>query len=177
MTCQDAYNTILPAVNDIWKTAGVQFTMLNCDTNPSITPTSNTSVYDEEGLEYWRCEKLFTFAIHDYTADVNVYVVPFIVPGMTGYYTEYADGFKYIVISETSTVNSPLLRTYASIANTLAHELGHFLGLVHPRRALPSDLMNAQEGDFLCAKTLSCVEISIARENARVKQSGVKRIP
>ena len=91
--------------------------------------------------------------------DVNVFVVPQIPEGVYGYWTR-TDGKEFIVIGEYLEG----ARSKAGLANTFAHELGHWLGLFHTNEM--DNLMGEFGDEYETQIELNPNQVRTARENA-----------
>ena len=129
MSCGDVTQFIIPLVNDIYNKAGIFFQVKRCakvraDEKKLKLNNSVRSV-----------EKLFDRSrVYD-TAALNVFMVPLISQGSHGYQLNCANSFIVMAESDPSTCAE---ENRLRFANTLAHEIGHDLGLsIHPKKHHP----------------------------------------
>lgn len=148
LTCALLHAWVLPYINRVWSKAGIYIHMKACRvekvaTPPLVIPGINP---DDEELLFNR--RVLT----DLKAHINVFIVPrmtdrtLIQTQVTGYTLKIGegpnyDGQAYIVMAELVPERVNLFR----FANTLAHEIGHLLGLDH-NTTNPGYLMTAYTG-------------------------------
>lgn len=116
MTCYLVITKFLPYINRVYATAGLRFWLKSCKSVNAIDNEEGESKFDRRSLT-------------DQSA-LNVFIIS---KGEMGYTSMYSDGRGYIMLSEMD-VDS-VRWNLGRLANTLAHEIGHILGLEHnPRR-------------------------------------------
>lgn len=158
-------NFVIPYMNRIWKPAGVQFTTrraVHVQERENVSPTERV---DERNFD--------RYALRDTGAHFNIFVVPFISSGLAGYASlrstpGYMDRDAYIVMAENRQDGEPW--NLGRFANTLAHEVGHILGLMHVTER--GNLMyesNAHDDDPIAGQEerLTPLHIEVARMYAR----------
>lgn len=165
LTCQIMRNDILTYVNNVWSAAGISIYVKSCN-----------SIIGQDGIgdpnANWPERNFDRKALTDPSSQINLFVVHEVEEGNSGYTIRQLEGndeyygASYMVIGEgTRTVDWGVAR----IANTLAHEIGHVLGLEHHNT--PNHLMNthaASDADPMngTEEALMDSEINKAREMA-----------
>ena len=137
---------LLSTLNDIYAQANCGFKLIRCPRIPSgyhynvmAGATHELNTFDLKGQYI------------DDVSTVNVYVLPMLQDGDLGYFQEFQffgwrQKARYILLSENeySEENTVCERLdYITLATTLAHEIGHWLGLDHPEPPEYRNLMNA----------------------------------
>lgn len=183
LTC-DQVNEIVAGCNRIWKKAGISLNLNNCDTEHYFGPDDPLQFVEEldepaEGdLNSFKIEDLFArHTIRDNSVQLNVYVVPFINSEVAGSQitirepddplnqakTEY-----YILLDEWNVEEAKYVQIN-HLANVLAHEFGHYLGLPHTDE--PNNLMLPTSEEGIPLEVINTEQIRISREQA------VNRVP
>jgi Metallo-peptidase family M12B Reprolysin-like len=187
VTPEDLEKTVLPEVNRIWKPAGIRFVIERCQTRPLplledrdalIKFVENSKRSDSGALNRQRVasiDKLLDPAERHPTA-LNVYLFPYIGSTYQGYarlggthavcavWTDKASGGRKPPVRALLIEPEPMKA--GSLARTIAHEIGHNLGLNHPPKDLPNPtprLMGGSRHGY----GLTPGEIETAREMAR----------
>ena len=184
---EDLTTQVITEVNRIWKQANIQFEIERAQVEPLLKPADFAELLrsvetakrgDEEERGSARTDniqKLLDPAQRHSSAH-NVYLLPYI----GGTYQGYAQlgGTQAVVgvwTDKFSRGEKPPVRTLlvepepmkvGSLARTIAHELGHNLGLSHPDKSIVSPV-----GRLMGGRTqgygLTPEEIATARETAR----------
>jgi hypothetical protein len=187
VTPDEVENTVLPEVNRIWAQANIRFTIESCRIEPLLAVEGRDGALryvekfkrgDEKTEGNKRVEnidKLFDPKKRHPTAH-NVYLFPFIGSTYQGYaklggrhavcavWTDKASAGKKPPVQTLLVEPEPM--KVGSLARTIAHELGHNLGLTHP----PKDLANPTPsimGGRLHGYGMTREEIEKARAFAR----------
>lgn len=134
ISCADIENYIVPMINDIYNETGVLFAVKHCAITPAEDQLDNP--YDASDLR--KIEELFDLhPFHD-SGSLNIFVVPLCSGGTLAYQLE-ARGGSFIVMGENHPITcAPMTRK--NFAETLAHEIGHDLG-VRRHHTEPTNLM------------------------------------
>ncbi|MFZ9941030.1 MAG: alpha/beta hydrolase fold domain-containing protein [Luteolibacter sp.] len=187
VTPEDIERRVLPEVNRIWRQANIQFVIERCESESLLSPLDRDALIrsveqskrgDTEDRETGRIAsitKLLDPAQRHPTA-LNVYLLPFIGSTYQGYATL---GGKHAVIGvwsdKASNGKKPPVKALlvepepmkvGSLARTIAHELGHNLGLKHPPKDLPNPTPRLM-GGRIQGYELTAAEIKKARAIAR----------
>jgi len=120
-TCQDLSGDILDIINNIYKPANINFVIKSCRAVPGEPQA--TKVYTEDVRDV---EKLFNNKKLFIRDAVNIFMVPIVSDETNGY--QFGTRESFIVQGE---YNPVLWRpnTKIELAQLLAHEIGHDLGL------------------------------------------------
>lgn len=158
LDCYLLDHVIIPYVNDVWSVAGIKIYRKKCSRRLEIKKKGGY-VYHEEELLFDR--RVLT----DPSVPINVFVVSKSNSGVHGYTTTRENGIYhqgFIVMMEFQENDTLNLDRFS---NTLAHEIGHLLGLVHNDR--PGYLMYPDVlGDGTDERKLFLHEIRKARLTA-----------
>jgi hypothetical protein len=120
-TCQELTGDILDIINNIYKPANINFVIKSCKAVPAEPQATNVYTQDVRDVErLFNNKKLF---IRD---AVNIFMVPIVSDETNGY--QFGTRESFIVQGE---YNPVLWRpnTKIELAQLLAHEIGHDLGL------------------------------------------------
>lgn len=183
----DIENLIMPELNRIWKPAKIRFVIESCAREPLLSPPNRDELIrlveqskrgDEEDMQSGRTAsigKLLDPAKRHPTA-LNVYLLPFIGSTYQGY--AMLGGRQTVVgvwSDKASKGKKPPVKTLlvesepmkvGSLARTIAHELGHNLGLTHPPKNLSHPTPRLM-GGRIQGYELTAKEIKKARAFAR----------
>jgi len=155
VSTDDLRRVVMPAVNEIWKQAGVEWHVAAIDTLPALAPPDRAARLerirdaqrdargkaDPERIGAWA--GLIDFAAADGAA-VDVYLVPYL--GETSQGNASRRHKRVLVALWTDKANrgrdiptrvklsEPEPFRVGSLSRTIAHELGHILGLRHPKK-------------------------------------------
>lgn len=186
---QDIRNTLMPEVNRIWKPADIKFRVDHIMRSNAIDHRNKSRIIDyvvnarrnREGKSdpkrIRKLAKLIDWTLHD--ADViNIYLVPYLgetSQGNTrrsknqvliGQWTDKPSGGRQppqrFQLVEPGTFKD------GSMGRTIAHEIGHVLGLKHPDKATQSEfklLMGGRNAGY----RLTTAQVTKARRQAKVK--------
>jgi hypothetical protein len=187
MTARDIRSVLLPEANRIWRQADIEWTLAAVDFRP-LEPSrlrDRTVEYllaagrDADGradpMRIRKLDKLLDTASSDGAA-IDVYVVPYLGERSQGnasrkkkrvFLSQWTDKpsrgreppEKFGLVEQEPFANG-------SLGRTLAHELGHVLGLRHPEKKTQvvfGRLMGGKRAGY----TLTDEEIDLARANAR----------
>lgn len=121
LKCRDVTGDLLNVINNIYKKADIEFVMKNCKSVPAERVQKSVYTSDVRGVEdLFNKKKLF---IRD---AVNIFLVPIISDDTNAY--QFGTKESFIVQAE----NDPITwkpYTKLDVAQLIAHEIGHDLGL------------------------------------------------
>jgi hypothetical protein len=185
VTARDLETAVLPEINTIWRPAGIQFTLEKILYSP-VLQHKNLNKLTKEIAQAHRdgkgrsdpkrikaLNKVVDQRHHDSVA-INVYLVPYLGERSQGntrpkkkriYLTQWTD--KTLAARQSpqpfQLVESRPFKK-GSLARTLAHELGHMLGLKHPVNGSREQglLMGGRRPGY----ALNAEEIAFARTRA-----------
>jgi len=187
VTTDDLKKVVIAEVNRIWKQANIRFTIERCRREPLRSPgnraelikiVENSKRGDAETKGTGRVasiDRLFDPSERHPTAQ-NVYLMPFIGSTYQGYarlsgthvvvgvWTDKASKGKKPPVKVLLAEPEPM--KVGSLARTIAHELGHNLGLSHPPKDLPDPTPRLM-GGRIQGYGLTPEEIAKARDSAR----------
>lgn len=182
----DVGNTLLPEVNRIWAKANIAFEINKVSTVAALRPPKRqqlihdivSSKRDTEGKSNpKRIKKLAKFL--DFSAEmpgvITIYLVPYLGETSQG---NAKRALRRITLAQwtdkpskarsapipVALVESPPFRR-GSLGRTLAHELGHILGLRHPQKSRQVEV-NLLMGGKQPGYGLSRAELDVARDAA-----------
>jgi acyl-CoA thioesterase-1 len=187
VTAEDLKGPVLAEINRIWKPANIQFAIERAQVEPILKPDQFEKLIknietakrgDEEQRGSTRTDSIGKLLDKKelHPSAHNVYLLPFI--GAT--YQGYAQlGGTHAVVGvwtdKFSRGEKPPVKTLlvepspmkvGSLARTIAHELGHNLGLVHPDKAERSPIGRLMGGRNQGYELIPA-EIATARETAK----------
>lgn len=182
----DLTGPVMSELNRIWWPAGIRFTVEGIRSEPVLKPRNaaelirmveNSKRGEEEALGSGRTDaigKLIDVS-EAHPTYLNVYLFPYVGATYQGY---AGPGGNYAVLgvwtNKPSRGEQPPVRTLlvepepmrvGSLARTLAHEIGHNLGLVHPEK-VPGRELGRLMGGGKQGYALTAEEIAIARKTA-----------
>lgn len=153
VTRQDIEATIIKEVNRIWKPVGIKFQIESILESPAKDLPNKTKLLNaivnakrdaagkSDPTRLKKLKKLIDWSKHS-TDAVNIYLVPFLGETSQGntsrkqlriYIGEWTDKVSRAQQApEKAALLEPLPYKKGSLSRTLAHELGHVLGLKHP---------------------------------------------
>lgn len=188
-------NEVLPEINRIWKPAHIRFVIELCRREPLlqlpdraelINFVENSKRGADQKMEHKRItsiRKLFDPAGFHPTA-LNVYLFPFVGStyqgfarlsgkhAVVGMWSDKSSGGKTPPVKVLLVEPEPF--KVGSLARTIAHELGHNLGLQHPSKDMPHPTPRLMGGK-LPGYGLTPQEIERARSTAREHGATVSR--
>ncbi len=187
VSAEDIRRTILPEVNRIWRPAGIVFELLAAEPRKALAPPDRRPLIefitgatrDSEGeSDPARIDALYRLIDFGPEADgaITVVLVPYLGEAsqgnarrklrrvLVGQWTDKGKGaagaLREFPLSEGGVFGQ------GSISRTVAHELGHILGLDHPDKATQTTfglLMGGKQPGF----TLTAEEVRKARKKAK----------
>jgi hypothetical protein len=187
VTAEDIRRTILPEVNRIWSPAGIVFELVAAESRKALAPPGRRAhiefitgaVRDSEGeSDPARIDALYRLIDFEPEADgvITVVLVPYLGEAsqgnarrklrrvVVGQWTDKGKGaagaLRQFPLSEGGVFRQ------GSISRTVAHELGHILGLDHPDKATQTTfglLMGGKQPGF----DLTGDEVRKARKKAK----------
>ena len=182
----DINNAVLPEVNAIWRPAGIQFDLVCIRHSRSLQPPQRQRLLegitkarrDADGKSdpgrIKKLKKLIDFS--DQSPDaINIYFVPYLGEKSQGhakrkrrhiFIGQWSDKKTYGGPPKKFQLTEPRPFKEGSISRTLAHELGHVLGLKHPNKKVQREyglLMGGKKAGY----RLTEEDISMARTEAK----------
>lgn len=183
---EDVSNTIMPEINRIWRKAGIVFKLENIFQNPGTNPQDKSKLIvdiidarrDSQGKsDPKRIKKLNKLINWDnlHPNAINVYLVPYLGEKsqgnakprhrlvLIGQWTDKSSKARNAPEKFQLTESMPFKK--GSLSRTVAHEIGHVLGLKHPDKKTQSTfglLMGGKKAGYSLTQT----EIETARRNA-----------
>lgn len=183
---EDVESTVMPELNRIWRAAGIEFVLERVVRVASLHPSGRSELLERIAAAHrdddghadpqrigWY-EQLLDFS-EESGRSVNVHLVPYLGETLQGV---ALPRLRRVLIGEwtdkANRASQPPQRCLlveeepfrqGSLSRTVAHELGHILGLKHPDRALRSEqgrLMGGRRPGY----HLSEEEIATARSTA-----------
>lgn len=155
VTPADLENTVMPEVNRIWRPAGIEFVVEQVVSAAGAQPANRAELLgriaaarrNEDGHPDFRIVRLYEELL-DFSAEsrsaVNVHLVPYLgetyqgvaMPRrrrvLVGEWSDKASGARQPPRRVNLAEEEPFRE--GSLGRTLAHELGHIVGLKHPSR-------------------------------------------
>jgi len=186
VTEQDIQAIVLPEINRIWRVANIQFhseSVFRTDfANPpnkqnlikNIVNAQRDAMGKSDAKRIKKLNQLIDWKNHHTTA-INIYLVPYLGEKSQGnakakmnrvFVTQWTD--KMIARGEPPiqfALVEPLPFKQGSLSRTIAHEVGHILGLKHPDKSLQTEfglLMGGKKAGY----SLTSEEITKARQRA-----------
>lgn len=183
---QDIQDVVLPEINRIWRVANIQFYSESVFTtdflNPpnkqhliaSIVNAQRDAMGKSDAKRIKKLNQLIDWKNHHTTA-INIYLVPYLGEKSQGhakakmnrvFVTQWTD--KMIARGEPPikfALVEPLPFKQGSLSRTIAHEVGHILGLKHPDKSIQTEfglLMGGKKPGY----SLTSEEIIKARNRA-----------
>jgi hypothetical protein len=145
----DLTGRVLAEVNQIWKPAGIQFVTEQLLEEPILKPDNmaelietiqNPKSENMKGVDVWfesenasmnAAEKLVDRTQKSMSA-LNLYVLPYISPHIVGHGPIGTNSLLISTWKGGLSKQPPNKIEFSGIAQTIAHEIGHNLGLRHP---------------------------------------------
>ena len=194
VTTENIKGSLLPEINRIWRPAGIQFEIESIEEYEAIKPANSDKLLreiidshrDEDGhsddTRLPKIKQFFTPAKKHPTAH-NVFFFPYL--GQTSQGNARFKGNELFVgvwtdkptkakkPPQKTLLNEPEPFKIGSLGRTLAHELGHNLGLKHPPKEdmVPYRLMGGTTQGYLLTKE----EIKTSRDEAKHHQNGYSK--
>jgi len=173
--CFDISNRIISEVNKIWLPAEIVFSISRCKAIPALTPSNieafkiDIVTYSRKDLTSSRKSSIEAFLPPPQPNALNLYLFPYVGDTSQGYANRGGKGIVLGVWTDKPSrgleppkktkIVEPLPMEEGSLSRTVAHEIGHVLGLRHPEDS-PTSLMGRD------GYTLTTNEINKAREKA-----------
>lgn len=179
---------ILPEVNRIWQQAGIAFSIEKILKAPALNPPHKKRLIDyvvdakrdsdgnSDAKRIKKLNKLINWEEHNPNA-INIYLIPYLGETSQG---NAKPNFKRIFVGQwsdkpTKGKNTPErfqltesgVFKIGSLSRTVAHEIGHILGLKHPDKRTQKNfdlLMGGKKAGY----QLTGEEIETAREQASI---------
>jgi hypothetical protein len=187
ITEDDIKNKVLPEVNRIWKTANISFNLDSVLFTPSLHPSNKKQITgyianakrDEDGkADPERIEllsNLINFENENPNA-INIYFVPYLGEASQGHakrkikrafigqWTDKPSKGKNAP-ERFKLVENGVFKE-GSIGRTVAHEIGHILGLKHPEKTTQTQI-NLLMGGKKAGYSLTKKDVEKARQRAK----------
>lgn len=185
ITPRDIERILLPVINATWAGARIQFTLERIVQTPSLRPPQRdrliAAIVDAKRNDSGKSDpkrirqlnKLVDDRQHHSDA-INIYLVPYLGQASQGnarpaerriYVGVWTDKYQRSGSPRPVKLDEPRPFQQGSLGRTLAHEIGHILGLKHPDKKSQtrfSRLMGGKRPGY----DLTSEEITIARQHA-----------
>ena len=186
VTSQDIKHTIVPEVNRIWRNSDISFDIESIHDNPANQHARKASLIqaivnakrDQNGKSDAKriknLNQLIDWTRHDRDF-INVYFVPYLGEKSQGnakrkkrrvFVAQWSDKARGATKPEKFQLIEARPFKKGSLSRTLAHELGHILGLKHPNKDTQSEF-NLLMGGKKAGYKIRAKEIKTARGHAK----------
>jgi hypothetical protein len=186
VSARDVERTVLPEINRIWRPAGIGFALDRVLVTPALRPPDRRQLVrgivdakrDSDGKSdpgrIKKLNQLVDWSSHD-AGMINVYLVPYLGERsqgngerkqrrvFSGQWTDKPSGARRPPERFRLTEVAPFRK--GSLSRTVAHEIGHILGLRHPEKAAQTEL-GLLMGGRRPGYRLTAREIAVARSHA-----------